>query len=51
MWTSEAIGDIIVVLINIATRNNLTLEQCLEVAYNDIKHRTGKMVGGVFVKD
>ena len=40
-----------VVLINIAERNGLTLEQCLEHAYNDIKDRTGRMVDGVFVKD
>lgn len=48
---TDAIGDIMVVLINIAERNGLTLEQCLEHAYNDIKDRTGKMVDGVFVKD
>lgn len=48
---TDAIGDIMVVLINIAERNNLTLEQCLEHAYNDIKDRKGKMVDGVFVKE
>ena len=48
---TDAIGDIMVVLINIAERNGLTLEQCLEHAYNDIKDRPGKMVDGVFVKD
>ncbi len=47
----DDIGDIMVVLINIAERNNLTLTECLEVAYNDIKHRTGKMIDGVFVKE
>ena len=47
----DAIGDIMVVLINIAERNGLTLEQCLEHAYNDIKDRKGKMVDGVFVKE
>lgn len=26
-------------------------EDCLQVAYNEIKDRTGKMVGGTFVKD
>ena len=49
--TQDAIGDIMVVLINIAERNGLTLEQCLEHAYNDIQHRKGKMVRGVFVKE
>lgn len=47
----DDIGDIIVVLINIAEREGLTLEQCLEHSYNDIKDRTGTMVNGVFVKD
>ena len=47
----DDIGDIIVVLINIAERNGLSLEQCLEHAYNDIKHRKGKVIDGVFVKD
>jgi uncharacterized protein YabN with tetrapyrrole methylase and pyrophosphatase domain len=47
----DDIGDIMVVLINIAERNGLTLEQCLEHAYNDIQHRKGKMVNGVFVKE
>jgi len=32
-------------------RNNLTMNECLSVAYNDIKDRKGKMVDGVFVKE
>ena len=47
----DDIGDIIVVLINIAERNGLTLWECMYHAYNDIKYRKGKMVGGVFVKE
>lgn len=47
----DDIGDIMVVLVNIATRNGYTLADCLDVAYNDIKDRTGQMVNGVFVKD
>jgi len=47
---ADDIGDILVVLINIATRNNLSLSECLQVAYNDIKDRKGKMVNGIFVK-
>ena len=47
----DDIGDIIVVLINIATRNGLNLRECLEHAYDDIKDRKGKMVDGVFVKE
>lgn len=47
----DDIGDMMVVLINIAERNNLSLTECLEVAYNDIKDRKGRMVDGVFVKE
>lgn len=47
---ADDIGDIIVVLINIATRNKLDLEQCLAKAWDDIKDRKGQMVDGVFVK-
>lgn len=47
----DDIGDMLVVMINLCERNATTLEECLEVAYNDIKNRTGKMVDGVFVKD
>ena len=47
----DDIGDIIVVLINIAERNGLSLTECLNVAYNDIKDRKGRMVNGTFVKE
>ena len=33
---SDDIGDMMVVLINIAERNELTLTQCLQKAYDDI---------------
>lgn len=48
---ADDIGDIMVVLINIAERNGLSLRHCLEVAYLDIKDRKGKMVDGIFVKE
>ena len=47
----DDIGDISVVLINIAERNGLTLEQCLSHAYDEIKDRKGVMRNGVFVKE
>lgn len=47
----DDIGDIMVVLINIAERNGTTLTECLQVAYDDIKDRKGRMVDGVFVKE
>ena len=48
---SDDIGDMLVVLINIAHRNQLTLTSCLATAYDDIKDRKGMMVDGVFVKE
>ena len=48
---ADDIGDMIVVLINIAERNNLSIEECLEKAWDDIKDRKGKMIDGVFVKE
>ena len=42
---------IIYYLNNIAILENTTLEECLNLAYNEIKNRTGKMINGKFVKD
>jgi len=47
----DDIGDMMVVLINIMVRNNLTMKECLGVAYEDIKDRKGTMIDGIFVKD
>ena len=47
----DDIGDILVVLINICERNNLDLGACLDIAWEDIKNRKGKMVDGIFVKE
>ena len=47
----DDVGDMMVVLINIMVRNNLTINECLSVAYNDIKDRKGKMIDGVFMKE
>lgn len=47
----DDIGDILVILINIAARNNFSLYECLECAYIDIKDRKGRMVDGIFVKE
>ena len=47
----DDIGDMMVVLINIMARKNLSMEECLQVAYDDIKDRKGRMIDGVFVKE
>ena len=47
----DDIGDMLGVMINIMERNNITIEECLAVAYMDIKDRKGKMIDGIFVKE
>ncbi|MDO5716116.1 MAG: hypothetical protein Q4P25_06015 [Tissierellia bacterium] len=43
--------DINYYLHSYATSRGLTLEECVDHAYNTIKNRKGKMVNGVFVKE
>ena len=47
----DAIGDIVVTLIIQCKMQDLSLEACLESAYDVISKRTGKMINGQFVKD
>ena len=47
----DAIGDIIVVLTNLAHLRGVKIEDCIDSAYNVISKRTGKMINGTFVKD
>lgn len=47
----DAIGDMVVVLTNLAAIEGLQIEGCIDTAYNVIKKRTGKMINGTFVKD
>lgn len=48
----DDIGDCLVVLNNIALMHDTTLAECLQVAYDDIKDRKGKMQpNGVFIKE
>jgi NTP pyrophosphatase (non-canonical NTP hydrolase) len=46
----DDIGDMIVVLINIAERNDVSITECIKTAWEDIKDRKGMMRDGVFVK-
>lgn len=48
---ADDLGDMLVVMINIMVRNNLSITECLREAYNDIKDRKGKMIDGIFVKE
>ena len=47
----DDIGDLLVVIINILARHGLEMEECLAVAWEDIKDRKGKMIDGIFVKE
>ena len=47
----DAIGDMVVVLTNLAELLGLSIEECVESAYDVISKRTGKMINGTFVKD
>ena len=47
----DAIGDMVVVLTNLAKLENLLIEDCVVSAYDVIKNRKGKMIGGTFVKE
>lgn len=49
--TKDAIGDCMVVLAIIAKQYNLSLNECAEFAWNQIKDRTGNTINGVFLKD
>ena len=47
----DGIGDCVVVLTNLAELINVPIEDCIDVAYDEIKNRKGKMVNGTFKKD
>lgn len=47
----DALGDCVVVLVNLAELCGYSLEDCVESAWDEIKNRTGKMENGTFKKD
>lgn len=50
-FLSEGVFNVIRELYNIATAFGLNVNGCLNQAWNEIKDRKGKMVGGAFVKE
>ena len=46
----DGIGDMVVVLTNLAELVGVPIEECIQQAYNEISKRKGKMVNGTFVK-
>ena len=51
MEIMDAIGDMVVVLTNLAHLEGTSIEACINQAYNVIAKRKGKMINGTFVKD
>lgn len=49
--TKDAIGDMYVVMTILAQQLGFTIEECIDIAYDEIKDRRGKMIDGVFVKE
>jgi len=47
----DSVGDILVVLTIYCQQRGLSIEDCLEAAYEEISERKGKMIDGVFVKN
>ena len=47
----DAIGDMVVVLTNLAKLRGHNIEDCVTSAYSVIKDRQGRMISGTFVKD
>ena len=46
----DAIGDMVVVLTNLATLEGMQIENCIDSAYSEIANRKGEMINGTFVK-
>ena len=50
--TKDAVGDVVVCLINICALLDINLVDCLKLAYDEIKDRKGYMnEEGIFVKE
>jgi len=48
----DAVGDVVVCLINYCALKDIDLVHCLKGAYDEIKHRKGTLMpSGVFVKE
>ena len=47
----DGIGDCVVVLTSLAHLKGVTIEHCIDAAYNEIKDRKGKMVDGTYIRE
>ena len=49
--TKDAIGDMYVVMTILSEQLGFSIEGCIDIAYDEIKDRKGRMIDGVFVKE
>lgn len=47
----DAIGDMYVVLTILSLQLDIDIEECIAIAYDEIRDRKGKMINGVFIKE
>ena len=47
----DGIGDTIVTLVCLSMQLEVDITECVEIAYNEIKDRKGRLIDGVFVKE
>lgn len=47
----DGIGDTLVVMIGLSMQLGLDITECLQIAYDEIKDRKGRLINGVFVKE
>ena len=47
----DALGDMFVVMVILAMQKDLDIKERIEMAYNEIKDRKGKLINGVYVKE
>lgn len=47
----DGVGDIVVTLICLCAQKGWDFEECVALAYDEIKDRKGRLVDGVFVKE
>lgn len=48
---ADSIGDAYVVLTILSMQLGIDIEECIALAYDEIKDRKGRMIDGVFVKE
>ena len=51
MYNTNELWFIFSNLIHIARLNGTTLQECVQIAYDDIKNRKGVVYNGTFIKD